>query len=82
MHGTTPSPHRQGANMITTSICQDLHTHRDTYRCASFPDKENIQSGVWIKRRQPPRKILKKFNQVLTRLLNFLLILIETIILI
>jgi hypothetical protein len=69
--GTTP-PHRQGGEpigkghtyMITTSIFRELYTHKHPCRCASNPNKENPQNGVWIKGRQPPSKILKT---ILTR---------------
>jgi hypothetical protein len=39
--------------------CSENYTHKHTRRCASNPNKENPQNGVWIKRRQPPSKILK-----------------------
>jgi hypothetical protein len=56
IHGTTTSPHRQGAYTITTSIFRELHAHKHPCRCASNPNKENLQ------RRQPPSKILKDFS--------------------
>jgi hypothetical protein len=42
--------YRQGAYMITTPIFQEQHTHKHPCHCASNPNKENLHSGVWIKK--------------------------------
>jgi hypothetical protein len=61
IHGATTSRHKQGGYMITTPIFRELHTHKHLCRCTRNPNKENLHNSVWIKRRQPPSKILKKF---------------------
>jgi hypothetical protein len=70
LHGTPPR-HRQGAHKITTSIFWELHTHKHPCCCTSNPNRENLHNGVWIKRQQPPSKILKNVNYTLLIFIDF-----------
>jgi hypothetical protein len=49
-------------HVITTSIYRELHTHKHPCRCKSNQIKGTLYNDVWIKRQQPPSKILKSFN--------------------
>jgi hypothetical protein len=46
--------------MVTTSIFEELHTHKHPCHGANNPNEENLHNGVLIKRH--PSKMLKNFN--------------------